>query len=92
MAVRWLPPWDVPRLQRHARGQVQPFCIGHINPAAVPLNDSARRHTLPLVDQVVFQLSRSRTLPVPEKSVTDVPMPSLKPKATTKPVGAVLET
>src|SRR4051812_13370331 len=54
-----------------------------------PLNDSAPPY-LPLVDQVVFDVVP--TLPLPEKSVTDAPAPSLNARARIKPVGTAFET
>src|SRR6185295_11419343 len=62
---------------------------GTLTRLLVPLNESAPPY-LPLVDQLVFDAVP--TLPVPEKSVTDAPAPSLNARARIKPVGTAFET
>src|SRR4051794_15762180 len=63
------------------------LALGTFTRASVPLKLSASPN-LPAVDQVVFDVAAS--LPLPEESVTLVPLPSSNEYAATSPVGAPL--
>src|SRR5512139_3854996 len=65
------------------------LALGTVTTALVPLNTSALPY-LPAVIHVAALIVP--LLPLPDRSVSVVPDPSLKPYAATRPLGAALDT